>query len=97
MVSLDLPLRLSLCICSVPFPPVQVFYRNAQQTDFEAAREDSLKGVVTRMQTQARRFIVRCRYKRWARVVAVLKDAIAARTLEKLEVRLLAAVSRYDG
>ncbi len=70
----------------------QVFYRNAQQTEFEAAREDSLKGVVTRMQTQARRFIVRCRYKRWMRVIGVVKEAIASRTLEKLEVCVVRCV-----
>ena len=64
----------------------QIFYRNSQQSDFEAAREEALKGVVTRMQRQARKFIIRCRYARWTRIINVIKEAIGARTLERLEV-----------
>ncbi len=74
---------------------LQIFYRNSQQSDFEAAREEALKGVVTRMQRQARKFIVRCRYARWVRVLNVVKEAMASRLLEKLDVRVVASLWGY--
>ena len=59
---------------------------NSQQADFEAAREHELRGVVLKMQCHARRFVVKCKYLRYRAILATIKDAIAARVLDRLEV-----------
>lgn len=66
----------------------KVFMRNLQQSQFEEAREAALKEVVTKMQAQARRFILRCRYLNYVKILAQVKAAIASRNLETLDTAL---------
>jgi hypothetical protein len=74
------------CGCGCGRALSQIFYRNSQQADFEAAREHELRGVVLKMQCHARRFVVKCKYLRYRAILATIKDAIAARVLDRLEV-----------
>jgi myosin heavy subunit len=66
----------------------KVFMRNLQQFEFEAARDLALTDVVKKMQAQARRFIVRCRYIKWVAILNVVREAMKARTLERMDLAL---------
>jgi len=63
----------------------KVFMRNLQQSKCEAARENALLGVVTKMTKIARGFICRRRFRRYKNIISGLKKAIKARTEEALE------------
>ena len=66
----------------------KVFMRNLQQTELEEAREGALRGVVTKMQALARRFIGKCRYLRYKVILKELRAAITKRTEEALDAAL---------